>query len=163
MMAVPTDAELKTWSTMIANIPAHLRSRWLTFQYYYECELSIFSQLNPTPREPGPEIERGIGALVKAARPYTVVVAIDLFFHRMGAFTVSGMRPTKPVNLCIHDEPMTVAECESILIRIPTSDSVKAYRVVEEAFAEKRRRLEMHRSHRVCFIRLGLQKSLERW
>jgi len=68
-MAAPTDEELKVWSAMIANIPMHLRSRWLTFQYYYECELSIFSEFNTTPREPGPEFEAGIRALVKAARP----------------------------------------------------------------------------------------------
>lgn len=159
-MAVPTDDELKVWSAMIANIPMHLRSRWLTFQYYYKCELSIFSVINTTPREPGPEFEAGIRALVKAARPHQVVVAVNLFFHRMGAFGVSGMGPTKPV--CIHDEPMTVTECESILVKIPTSDAVKAYRMVQAAFAEKRRQLEVHRSHRVCFIRLSLQKSLER-
>lgn len=159
-MAVPTDEELKVWSAMIAKIPMHLRSRWLTFQYYYECELSIFSVINPTPREPGPEFEAAIRALVKAARPHQVVVVINLFFHRMGAFGVSGMGPTKPV--CIHDEPMTVTDCESILVTITTSDAVKAYHMVQDAFAEKRRKLEVHRSHRVCFIRLSLQKSLER-
>ena len=148
-MAVPTDDELKVWSAIIARIPTHLRSRWLTFQYYYECELSIFSECNPTPREPGPEFEAGIRALVKAAQPHQVAVAINLFFHRMGAFGVSGTLPTKPV--CIIEEPMTVAELESILVKIPTSDAVKAYRVVQNAFAEKRKRLEKHRSHRVCF------------
>ena len=70
------------------------------------------------------------------------------------------MGPTKPV--CIHDEPMTVTDCESILVTITTSDAVKAYHMVQDAFAEKRRKLEVHRSHRVCFIRLSLQKSLER-
>ncbi|GAB7331191.1 hypothetical protein MBLNU13_g02661t1 [Cladosporium sp. NU13] len=159
-MAVPADDELKIWSAMIARIPMHLHSRWLTFQYYYECELSIFSEWNPTPRESGPEFEAGIRALVKAARPHKMVVAIKVFFHRMGAFGTSGMGHTLPV--CVRDELMTVAECESILVKIPTSDAVKAYRMFQDAFAEKRRRLEKHRSHRVCFIRLSLQKSLER-
>jgi hypothetical protein len=161
-MAVPTDDELKIWSAMIANIPMHLRSHWLTFQYYYECELSIFSVINTTPREPGPEFEAGIRALVKAARPHSLNLAINLFFHRMGAFGSSGTGPMDTIYICVRDEPMSVAECESIFIEIPTSDAVKAYRMVQDAFAEKRRKLETHRSHRVCFIRLGLQKSLER-
>ena len=57
---------------------------------------------------------------------------------------------------------MTVAKCESIFVKIPTSNAVKAYRTLQDAFAEKRMRLEKHRSHRVCSIRLSLQKSLER-
>ena len=161
-MAVPSNDELKRWSAMIARIPTHLRSRWLTFQCYHACELSMFSKYNPTPREPGPEFEAGIRALVKAARPHSLNLAINLFFHRMGAFGSSGTGPMDTIYICVRDEPMSVAECESIFIEIPTSDAVKAYRMVQDAFAEKRRKLETHRSHRVCFIRLGLQVSLER-
>lgn len=167
MTAVPWDNELRIWSAMIARVPMHLRSRWLTFQYYYECELSIFSKLNPKPLELRSEFETGIRALVSATRPHQAYLAINIFFHRMGAFGVAGMsppgeRPSKPVYICAHDEPMTVADCESILVKIPTNDAVKAYRMVQDAFAEKRRRLEKHRSHKVCFVRLSLQKSLER-
>ena len=61
-IAVPSNDELKRWSAMIARIPTHLRSRWLTFQYYYKCELSIFSVINTTPREPGPEFEAAVRA-----------------------------------------------------------------------------------------------------
>jgi len=162
-MAIPSDDELRTWSAMIARIPMHLRSRWLTFQYYYEYDLSFFSALYPKPLESGPDFETGIRALVKAARPQEVVVVINLFFHRMGAFGGSGSRPSGPVQfICNRDQPMTVADCESLLVKIPTSDAVKAYGMVQDAFAEKRRDLEKHRSHRVCFIRLGLDKSLQR-
>jgi hypothetical protein len=167
-MVVPTDQELMLWSAMIATIPVHLRSRWLTFQYYYECELDIFSKLNPKPFEPKREFETGIRALVSAARPHQAYLAINIFFHRMGSCSSHGLSPPgtwppKPVHhICKLDEPMTVADCESVLVKIPTSDAVKAYRMVREAFAEKRRSLEKHRSHRMCFVRLSLQKSLGR-
>jgi hypothetical protein len=155
------------WSAMIARIPVHLRSCWLTSQYYYECELNIFSKLNPNPLEPRREFETGIRALVSATRPHQAYLAIGIFFRRMGACSSSGTSPpgmwrSKQVHICKLDEPTMVADCESILVKIPTSDTVKAYRMVREAFAEKRRRLEKHRSHRVCFVHLGLRKSLER-
>jgi len=131
----------------------------LKFQYSYNCELSKFSPLYP---KRGLEFEAGIGALITAARPYEVTVVISLSFNIMSAYGVPRTRVSKPLHICAHDEPMTMTDCESILVEILTSDAVKAYRAVQDAFAEKRRRLEVHRSHRVCFVRLSLKVGLER-
>jgi len=162
-MVAPTEDEVKTWSTMIAKIPMHLRSPWLKFEYRRDERILSVNPLKiRKPLECGPEIKAGIGALIEAARPHGVIVVIEHFFHKIGSLPATRTRSTWPADVCVRDEPMTVTDCESILVRIPTSDATEAYRVVKRAFAEKRRRFEKHRSHRVCFVRLGLKVALER-
>jgi len=161
-MVVPTEGELKYRSAMLAKIPMHLRSPWMTFEYRHEYALIKNTMPTSEPIGRGADFKAGIGALVKAVRPHKVVVVINLFFHSMGRAVASNMRPSESGRVCVRDQPMTVADCESILVRIPTSDAVEAYSLVKHAFAEKRRELEAHRAHRVCFIRLGLDLTLAR-
>jgi hypothetical protein len=158
----PTEGDFKSWSAMLAKIPKHLRSPWLEFEYQHECALRINRSRVDIPLECGPQFKAGIAALVKVVQHHKVSVVINLFFHSMGRVATSNARPSEPVYVCVRDKPMSVADCESILVKIPTSDAVEAYRLVEREFAEKRRRLEAHRSHKVCFIRLGLDLALER-
>jgi hypothetical protein len=161
-MVAPTEGELKNWSAMLSKIPMHLRSPWMTFEYRHEYVLIKDTLLTSEPIGRGADFKAGIRALVKAVRPHKVVVVINLFFHSMGRAVASNTRPSEPGYVCIRDQPMTVADCESILVKISTSDAVEAYRLVKHAFAEKRRELEAHRAHRVCFIRLSLGLALAR-
>jgi hypothetical protein len=167
-MAIATTVELTDWSAMIARIPAHLRSPKMTFEYRHECMLNKDASLLGQPLQGGARCTAGIRTLVGAAAPNEVLVTINFNYTRIGAFKMdrpwfdAGVPCPEPVHVCNRDEPMTAVEFESILIKIPTSDAKKACQVVKRAFADKRERLEKHRSHRVCFIRLGLNKALER-
>lgn len=167
-MAVPTKQELKDWSDMMRQIPMHLRSPRMTIEYRHSSELPVDPLLLQEPPSGGSEFNTGINALIKAAAPNEVVVVVNFNFTSIGTFRMdddyfnAGIPDPKPFHVCGRDEPMTVGECKSILIKILTSSAKKACQVVRHAFAEKRERLEKHRSHRVCFIRLGLKTSLER-
>ena len=50
---------------------------------------------------------------------------------------------------------MNSQDCEHMVVKFSARDVVKARRQVAEAFAEKRRQLEVHRAHKICFIRIS--------
>jgi hypothetical protein len=167
-MAIPTTEELHDWSTMIAKIPAPLRSPQMTFEYRHECMLNKDASLLGQPLHGGARYAAGIRTLIGAAAPNEVIVTINLNYFSIGTFKVdcpffnAGVFNPQPVHVCTRDEPMTAVEFERILIKIPTSDAKKACQVVKRAFADKREKLEKHRSHRMCVVRLKLNKALER-
>lgn len=168
-MGVPTTSEVLAWTAMMAKIPMQLRSPRLTFEYRHKCAVSLDDTVNRKKLQGEFEFNRQITALVEAALPHEVVVVIIYHFNTTSLFKASrddffcnGRKNPKSSIVCDQDEPMTPAECENIRIKIPTSDAVRAHRLVAEEVADKRRRLEAHSSHRMCFIRLDLGKALER-
>lgn len=70
--------------------------------------------------------------------------------------------PTHGSFVCARDETMTPQDCEQMVVKFSARDVVKVSKAVNEAFAETRRQLEVHRPHRVCFIRLsGVDNALQ--
>jgi hypothetical protein len=56
---------------------------------------------------------------------------------------------------------MSSQECEQIVFKIPADDKIKAQKIIDEVFAAKCGQFEAHRAHRVCFIRLGIDETLQ--
>lgn len=57
---------------------------------------------------------------------------------------------------------MTEDETQSMMVTFPADDPVEARREIIKAFEKRRETFEVHRGHRVCFVRLYLDKSLSR-
>jgi hypothetical protein len=57
---------------------------------------------------------------------------------------------------------MDSQEGEQMLVKVSLLDKTRAQKVVDEAFAEKRRLFEVHRAHRCCGVKArGIDKALE--
>lgn len=165
-MGIPSDTELKAWPAVMQAIPRQLRTPRTTFEYQHIWELD--SLPNATSIDRVSEFQNAVQTLIDAASPNKLAVTINIVFNKLGAAssTRGTYEPEERIlgyfnPLCVHGEPMNVHECEAILIKIPTDDAIRAFKVVKRLFAERRRRFEVHRGHRVCFIRPGLKKSFE--
>jgi hypothetical protein len=140
-MGIPTTEEVHDWSAVMARIPAHLRSPQMTFEYRHACMLNKDASMLGQPLQGGTVYTAAIRTLVGAAAPNEVLVTINFNYTSIGAFKVdcayfnAGVSDPKPVHVCTRDAPMTAADFEGILIKIPTGDGKKACQVVKPAFA----------------------------
>ena len=151
-IAVPDEKNVEAWTEAIEAIPEHLRSGLMEFEYQY-----VWSPWSEHSSQTGEALRNEL------------VVSINIVFHTLGATSVTeGCHEPEVHNVCSHnlvcvkDDPMMVHECEALHIRIPLGDATRASKAVKSAFAQRRMRLEVHLSHRMCFIRPGVKRSLER-
>lgn len=167
----PTAEELNEWTELICKIPTHLRFPMMKFEYRYDCQLRP-PEIEPEDKivEDGPLFTERIGGLIKSVRPGTLSISI-LFYFRLGGPTKvqpgfkSGQLASferVPSYICKRDKAMTEEETQSITVTFPADDPVEARRKIMKAFEERRETFEAHRGHKVCFIRLYLDKSLSR-
>lgn len=164
-MGIPSRTQLEAWPAVMQAIPRQLRTARTTFEYQHIWNLDGL----PITTSSVSDFQEAVQTLIDAASPNTLVMSINIVLNKLGA-TSSTAGTYEPEGhilgtfkyLCVHGEPMNVHECEAILIKLPTDDAIRAFKVVKRLFAERRRKFEVHRRHRTCFIRPGLKKSFDR-
>lgn len=158
------------WSFVMRNVPSHLRPSNLSFEYQtnYNLHQAIHHQLDINANsifKPGSKA--AVLQLARAAYPTPLIISISIFIKKSARFPLTNFshdpNDVKRYGfICSKDAPVTAAESETILIKLPTKDRAKARQVVDSAFEERVRLFEAHRDHRMCHVRLNLRKDLER-
>lgn len=169
-IAVPSEENVKVWSEAIEAIPTHLRSELMKFEYQYVWSpWSEYSSQTDGALQDVKEFKEGLQKLIHAAGQNELVVSINIVFRTLGATSSTECYYEPEAHnagshnlVCCKDDPMMVHECEALHVKIPTKDATCASKVVKYAFAQRRKRLEVHLNHRMCFIRPGVGKSLAR-
>lgn len=144
------------------RIPVGLRSPKMIYEIQHDCRLG--GEESYIPPLTGLNFAQGIDSLVTLMQPCELVLSVNFFYRKMSSCShVSksyhgSVQPWNPV--CARDKPMNPQDCEQMLVKFSARNTVKAHKQVAEAFAEKRRQLEVRRSHRMCQIRVsGIDKS----
>jgi len=148
----------------INAIPPQLRSNRLTFELQHDCRVVSPMLSNHTTPVSSAQFTRDTRNLVTMVSPCKGVISVDFIFHSLSAHpsthSYHSANQTRLWDVCQHGEPMTSQECEHVVFKITATDKVQAQKMVDEVFAEKSRQLEAHRAHKVCFMRLGVDKAL---
>jgi hypothetical protein len=158
--------QIASWGFTINMIPIHLRSPRLTYELRHDCLMD--GDVDQFPPLTGTEFARSIDRLVTVMQPCELVLSVNFAYHKIAAcrssksYHVQGIAAGGSLTfVCSRDEPMNSQDCEHMVVKFSARDVVKARRQVAEAFAEKRRQLEVHRAHKICFIRTsGLDTAL---
>jgi hypothetical protein len=155
-MILLTPHHIVSWGSVINRIPTHLRSRNLTYELQHDCKLD--GQVAYEPPLTGVYFASSIDQLVTAMQPCELVLSVNFTYHKIALNHRSASYhdaggPWGPA--CALDKTMTEQDCEQMVVKFSAANAAKAHKQVAEAFAEKRRQLEVHRSHSICFIRLS--------
>jgi hypothetical protein len=134
-------AECQALVQRIGTVPQHLLTNRLAVQLQHECSL-----------------------LFAAVHPCDVELSVNFTFHAMGVYSTTtsyhNAKCTYLFTVCSRDEPMDSRACEQMLVKVSLLDKTGAHKAVDDAFAEKRRQFEVHRTHLVCFVRAsGIDKA----
>lgn len=150
----------------ISQVPIHLRSPNLCFEYQYDT--SVHHSSSHSGRFAitfNQSLEEDVVKLATAAYPTPLNMSVSCFLPEKAYKSVHPDHcpsiSEKPIFVCTKDVAFTHDLREYIIFKLPTNNPVEARRLVESAFEERVRSFEAHRHHRVCFIRLGLGTSLQ--
>lgn len=157
-MILLTPHHVVSWGSVINRIPAHLRSRNLTYELQHDCKLD--GQVVYNPPLTGAYFASSIDSLVTAMQPCELVLSVNSTYHKIAvhhrSVSYHDSRSGGPWGpACALDKTMTEQDCEQMVVRFSAANAAKAHKQVAEAFTKKRRLLEVHRAHRICFIRLS--------
>jgi hypothetical protein len=163
-MTLLTPHHIVSWGSVINRIPAHLRPTRLTYERQHDCMMGGHVVYDPPLT--GVYFASSIDRLVTAMHPCELVLSVNFTYHKIGLHHSSQSyhnpdksKSWKPV--CARDKTMTEQECEQMVVKFSARNAAKARGQVAEAFTKKRCQLEVHRSHRICFIRTsGIDKAL---
>ncbi|KAM0722379.1 hypothetical protein Q7P37_001820 [Cladosporium fusiforme] len=169
-IAPPSDRELEAWKLLVSRIPCHLLVPRTTFEYQHDCGLDgPDPSLNDKTWGDGQQFSNRIRQLVDIVRPGKLKISIQIRFLKVGILGLQkdGGHPLRNARsftdyICKRDTAITTKTSELLEVIVPADDPVKARRIVIGTFEAKRQLFEAHRGHKLCFVRLNIDKTLER-
>jgi hypothetical protein len=164
-LTAPDFNQLRVLAQRFSAIPQNLKSR-LTFEVQHDCSLlGPIQTVAVGTTVSNAEFTRDIRNLVATVSPCNVVISVNFLFNSLsGTPSTSSYHVTNPglqSKVCPQGDPMSSQECEQVVFKIPADDKIKAQKIIDEVFAAKCGQFEAHRAHRVCFIRLGIDETLQ--
>jgi hypothetical protein len=159
-------AECQALVQRVNTIPPQLVSNKLVIRIQHECSLiRDVSKIGFTSIT-GAEFATRTRQLIAAVHPCGVELSVNITFHAMsnhvGTNSYHDARQIGHFIACPRDSPMGSQAGEKMLVKVSLLDKTRAQKVVDEAFAEKRRLFEAHRTHKYCTVRArGIDKALE--
>jgi hypothetical protein len=148
----------------INTTPPHLRPNRLVFQLQHE--YNLIHSTHGVKSITGAEFSTWTRQLIAAVHPCDVELSVNFAYHRLSpclsTFSYHADQPGEMWTVCPRDAPMKSRACEHILVKVSLLDKTRAQKVVDDAFAEKRRQFDAHRNHRMCHVKFsGVDKALE--
>jgi len=157
-------AECQALVQRIGTVPPHLVTNRLSVQLQQECSLLLDLSKPGYTSITEADFATRTRQLIAAVHPCDVELSVNFTFHAMGVYSTTtsyhNAKCTYLFTVCSRDEPMDSRACEQMLVKVSLLDKTRAQKAVDDAFAEKRRQFEVHRTHRVCFVRAsGIDKG----
>lgn len=176
-IAPPTESEIEDWTQLISAFPAHLLIPGTIFEYQHVCGLQ---EPYPSMDDPIWGDKQGfniqIRRLVEIVRPGKLKLSMRIYFRRSDVFTrllesgdiddmhLLNKRQNRGQTgyICKRDAVMTEETSQVLMVSMPADDPDKARSAIKTAFDGRRESFEAHRGHRVCFVRLYVNRALSR-
>jgi hypothetical protein len=157
-------AECQALVQRIGTVPQHLVTNRLAVQLQHECSLLLDLSKPGYTSITEADFATRTRQLIAAVHPCDVELSVNFTFHAMGVYSTTtsyhNAKCTYLFTVCSRDEPMDSRACEQMLVKVSLLDKTRAQKAVDDAFAEKRRQFEVHRTHLVCFVRAsGIDKG----
>lgn len=105
----------------------------------------------PTSSWDAPLIER-FTEYAKAITPFKTYLGVEIRYHRWCG---------RDRYICQRDVPLSGDGCGSIKLIFPINDHSAALKIVDDVYKKKLRALEYHRVHRMCTVRIELDKIVK--
>ena len=159
-------AECQALVQRVNTIPPHLVSNKLVIRIQHECNLiRDVSKIGFTSIT-GSEFATRTRQLIAPVHPCGVELSVNITFHAMtnhvGTNSYHDAKRIGHFIACPRDIPMDSQAGEQMLVKVSLLDKTRAQKVVDEAFAEKRRLFEAHRANKYCTVRArGIDKALQ--
>jgi hypothetical protein len=159
-------AECQALVQRVNTIPLQLVSNKLIIRLQHECNLIQDVSKPGFTSITGAEFATRTRQLIAAVHPCGVELSVNFTFHALSNYVgTNSYHDAKRIGhfiACARDSPMDSQEGEQMLVKVSLLDKTRAQKVVDEAFAEKRRLFEVHRAHRCCGVKArGIDKALE--
>jgi len=160
------DADQQTaLAQLVGAIPAHLNLKKFVFELQHDCRVICPGMYASYTSVIPPQFTANTRAFVAIVRPYEAVISVNFTFHKLSTYPLTNsLHHTSHGSVstvCPHDDPMTIQALEQGVIKLSASDKTKSQNAADQAFARKRRHFEAHRTHKVCFVKVGIDKALD--
>lgn len=90
--------------------------------------------------------------LAQAIRPFQLFLGFQISHHRWAG---------RDRHICKRDAPVSGDDCGFIKLALPIGDRAAASKIVDDIYHGKINALSWHRHHRMCTVRIELDKILE--
>ncbi|KAM0722380.1 hypothetical protein Q7P37_001821 [Cladosporium fusiforme] len=151
MMGRVDEAKVRQSIRLLNDIPTSLcskSSRVILWQSSFNAHLPDGI---PTSSWDKPLIER-FTEYSKAIRSFKTYLGVEIRYHRWCG---------RDRYICQRDVPLSGDGCSSVKLVFPINDHSEALKAVDNIYQNKLEALERHRLHRMCTVRIELDKILE--
>jgi len=151
MLGRVDESKIRQSIRLLNDIPTSLCSRSSRVILWQSCFNAHIPDSVPMSSWDAPLIER-FTDYSKSIRPFKTYLGVEIRYHRWCG---------RDRYICQRDVPLSGDGCSSIKLVFPISDHTAALKAVDEVYHKKLEALERHRTHRMCTVRIELDKIVD--